>query len=78
MALCTRITCTRCHQPSDEWHGSGDYPPDLCRRCRAANADGTRQSHFAELDALTIEARVRKIEEWIYDYRPQYVPPQRY
>lgn len=37
-----------------------------------------RTKALAELAALPIEERLARIEAWIYDYRPQYVPPPRF
>lgn len=37
-----------------------------------------RKMALADLAALPVEERLARIEAWIYDYRPQYVPPPRY
>ena len=37
--------------------------------------DLEKKKHFEFLDSLPLEARIRKIEEWIYNYKPTYIPP---
>ena len=44
-------------------------PTDLiCSKCNQDIADRERREHFGALDALTIEERLRKVEEWQYDH----------
>lgn len=78
MAVLSRITCERCAQTADAWHSSGDPRPRVCDACKAKETAGQRAQHFAELDALPVEDRLRRLEAWIYDYRPQWVPPPRF
>ena len=78
MAYMTTIFCTEC-QTSKQAIASADNPaPLVCGECRSKIEATRREKHFAELDKLPLEERIRKIEEWIYDYRPQYVPPPRF
>lgn len=37
-----------------------------------------RARALADISALPIEERLARIEAWIYDYRPEYVPPPRF
>ena len=77
MAYSTTITCTKCLKLKTIIVSSGDFTT-VCGECKAAEEQEKRDKYFAELDKLTLEERVRRIEEWIYDYQPQYVPPPRY
>ena len=55
-----------------------DNPHHICSDCEIAKRTADRNAHLDYLNTLPIEARIRKIEEWIYDYKPKYVPPPRY
>lgn len=77
MAVLSRITCERCGEKADVMHAPMDRPK-VCGPCVAKELGSKRDQHFAELDALPLEARLRRVEEWIYDYRPQWVPPPRF
>lgn len=69
MAVLSTIQCQQCDKAKDVMH-SPMVVPRICHECTAINRDAARQAHFAELDKLTDQERIRKIEEWIYDYRP--------
>lgn len=78
MAYQTMIFCTECSQ-SKQAIASADNPaPIVCSECRIRIESERREKYFAELDKLTVEERIRKIEEWIYNYQPTYVPPPRF
>ncbi len=78
MAVLSGITCERCGATTHVNHSSGSAPPKICNHCRAKEDISKRDQHFKELDALTTEERLRRIEEWIYNYRPRYVEPPRF
>jgi hypothetical protein len=78
MAVLSRITCKRCGVTTEVSHSPVDAPPEICGTCRKADMASARDQHFAKLDALSIEDRLRRVEEWIYDYRPQWVAPPRF
>jgi DNA replicative helicase MCM subunit Mcm2 (Cdc46/Mcm family) len=78
MAVLSRITCKGCGTTTEVNHSPAEAPPEICGVCQHAEAASKREQHFAELDALQIEERLRRIEAWIYDYRPQWVPPPRF
>ncbi len=40
--------------------------------------EDARTKALAELATLSTEERLARIEAWIYDYRPSYVPPPRF
>jgi hypothetical protein len=73
MAFITMITCTKCHKEKQVTCGSGQTKT-VCNRCAAKEADRKRREHFGSLDGLTIEERLRKLEEWVYNYRPYKEP----
>ena len=74
MALVTKFFCTVCKAERSEAIGSGRLRPTICRGCLKFEADCKRREHFGGLDALTLEERMRKIELWIYDYKPPINP----
>jgi hypothetical protein len=78
MAVLSMITCEGCGKRAEVNHSPADAPPKFCGECRARALASKRDQHFAELDTLTVEERLRRIEAWIYDYRPQWVPPPRF
>jgi hypothetical protein len=78
MSVVSQITCTRCGKTTHVSHSPADAAPKICGVCRGKAAASKRDQHFAELDALPIEERLRRVEAWIYDYRPQYVDPPRF
>jgi hypothetical protein len=72
------IFCMVCECRKTVCVSSSDMPPMSCDDCIEKDVKAKRVTHFAELDKLTIEQRLRKIEEWIYDYRPRHVPEPRF
>ncbi len=78
MALCQIITCSRCGQSSDVWFSSSEGPPTVCHACTGKDAELKKREALAALAALPLEQRIARIEEWIYDYQPTYVPPPRF
>lgn len=55
--------CPTCHKSFRPINGNND-----CPYCAVLVETTKRKAHFAALDQLTLEERIRKIEEWIYDY----------
>lgn len=78
MAVLSQITCEACGAKKDVWHSPSDPRPRVCATCEDKRLTAAREEHFAKLDALTLEERLRRVEGWIYDYRPQWVPPPRF
>jgi len=74
----TTITCTVCGENKQVIVPSSGGYVNECGECKERIRAEMRDRHFAELDALTLEERVRRIEEWIYEYKPTYVPPPRF
>lgn len=77
MAYLTTITCLECGENKTVAVSAGEFVTH-CGECRDKEEQLRRVNYFAELDKLTLEERVRKIEEWIYEYKPTYVPPPRF
>lgn len=69
MALLGNITCSDCGQLKSVMYDPAKAPPKVCKDCRAVRVADKRKEHFAALDALSMEERVRRIEEWIYDFK---------
>ena len=69
MAIDIEIKCSQCNKKKQVWCSVSSIP-DICDDCSAENENKKRKKCFQELDKLSIQKRVRKIEEWIYDFKP--------
>lgn len=69
-----RQECSLCGDDFTAVRGAGQPTPTVCGKCLIKEESKKRRLHFSGLDGLTIEERLRKIEEWIYDYRPPTIP----
>ena len=78
MAYHSTITCLECGENKNVIVSSSGGYPTHCGECRAREEQLRRSNYFAELDKLPLEERIRKIEEWIYEYKPTYVAPPRF
>lgn len=58
------VTCHVCKNTYAPINNNG------CPHCVQIEKEAKRKAHFAALDQLTLEERIRKIEEWIYSYKP--------
>ena len=72
MTFMMNTQCSQCHLMKYLVVNGG---PHLCEDCLKLNAEEKKRKYFEELDKLTPEERMRRIEEWIYEYKPKYVPP---
>ena len=70
VCLGTKI-CTECHK---EYQGNYHSSDSVCGDCKQAKEDKARKEHFNALNKLSIDARLRKVEEWIYNYKPSRHP----
>lgn len=77
MALLVNIVCQDCGHESDEVVAAGSVTPNVCSGCNSLAGARQRAMHLGGLKALTIEQRLERIEEWIYDYKPVHVPAPR-
>jgi hypothetical protein len=78
MAYLDTIFCPRCKEQKRVMRGAGRPAPTYCGDCQRAIDAEAEEKHFAELDALPLEERLRRVEKWIYHYQPRYVPPPRF
>jgi hypothetical protein len=69
MALNYHIICSVCGKAKDVMGSTNSYP-DICNSCEKTRKDTERKNQLDELAKLSVEDRIRKIEEWIHDYRP--------
>lgn len=69
MAFVTDYRCNKCGKTGKIAVGAGQLAPNICTECDAKEKDIKRRTHFSDLDGLTIEERLRRVEEWIYDYK---------
>ena len=72
MAVLSTIVCNRCGKSAEVNHPSNSGPPKICSACFKEEVASERERHFAELDALSVEERLRRVEAWIYNYRPDW------
>jgi hypothetical protein len=70
MALQVNGFCHKCEKSFTTLIGSGQPHPIICPTCEQIKEDKKKEEYFAVLDSLTIEQRLRKVEEWIYNYKP--------
>jgi len=78
MAYQATITCTKCGENKTVTVASDGHPSLICGECIAEIEAARKQKWIEELEQLPIEERLRRIEEWIYEYNPRYVPPPRF
>jgi len=69
MAYIDNIICSKCHKPATVCQVASQRTIDTCGECTAKEKKKDRDNHLANLERLTIEARIRRIEAWIYDYK---------
>ena len=65
--------CPNCKKSVEKWDHA-----TYCEPCGKEIAEKNHSEHFSKLDAMSIEERVRRIEDWIYNYKPAYVSPPRF
>jgi len=79
MAVAVQETCIKCANTFTDYRSGGLTTRNItCPDCRRKEDQAKEDMHFATLDSLTIEERIRRIEEWIYHYKPQYVDPPKF
>jgi len=66
--------CPQCKEVYTPMFASGSSVSSGCPYCAKAKALSKEEKHFAELDALSMEERVRRVEKWIYNYKPRRDP----
>ena len=66
MAFMRPCVCSNCNQTFTGMCPSGGPQPTECNKCISERENKKRTEYFDELDKLSIEERIRKIEEFIY------------
>ena len=56
---------TRCSGCGETLHTTKSGP-QFCNKCRAEKKGDEKERYLAELDGLTIEERLRRVEKWVY------------
>jgi len=74
MAYTETIICKECKKEATVLCQAGKADPTICESCTQKAIRAKRILYLGNLEKLTIEARIRKIEEWIYDYKPPIDP----
>lgn len=74
MAMIRTIVCIVCGRKDMLSVNSGMPDPVVCNECKKLENDCKRREHFYVLDGLTIEKQLRKIEKWLYAYKPSVDP----
>lgn len=70
MAVFVPARCYKCgkdHSVLAQFHEK--YKVALCGECIKQQKDEKKEKELSELKKLTLEERVSKIEEWLYDNR---------
>lgn len=70
MAYARTVRCGQCHNEYSEVTPPTWPYEHTCPACKQVQAASARKAHFDHLDTLSIEERIRRIEEWIYNYKP--------
>ena len=70
MAIGSSIQCQVCGKDATVYHSVRENPPNVCGPCQLAKAVEEKQNHLDSLKQLSIEERIARIEEWIYDFEP--------
>lgn len=66
MVCLVQKICSECNKP---YNGNAhNYNESMCHNCETTKAQIEKEAHFKFLNSLSVDARVRKIEEWIYDF----------
>ncbi|MHA1835987.1 MAG: hypothetical protein ACTSYQ_03565 [Candidatus Odinarchaeia archaeon] len=78
MAYSQLIWCHKCDKSAHIVVAAGRPTPSVCGQCAAKEQVAKEEKHFAELDKLPMEERLRRVEKWIYHYKPTHVSPPRY
>ena len=72
MAFITTIYCHTCGQSKQEV-ASNEYP-STCGECISKANTKQHREWIAGREGLTIEERIREIEEWMYQHNTTHVP----
>ena len=70
MAVITQIHCTICGQNKQECRSASDYSSE-CQECKSAAKTKAERTWKAGREGLTLEERIRDIENFIYHHSRQ-------
>jgi len=70
MAVLSRIKCELCGAVAEVNHRPHDSPPRWCGPCMAKRERQQRDDTLRSWAEQPLEERLRRIEAWIYDYKP--------
>ncbi|RLI71033.1 hypothetical protein DRO91_06075 [Candidatus Heimdallarchaeota archaeon] len=73
MAYLATIHCVVCDETKEEVIGAGALR-NVCGSCMRAENKKREVMHLKGLEALTTEERLKRIESWIYNYKPHREP----
>lgn len=69
MAIRVRKVCQTCFEAYDAYESLNQISHiPICPKCKDEKEVKERTAHMHWLDSLSLEDRVRRIEEWIYDH----------
>jgi hypothetical protein len=67
MARLVNVFCISCGLLKQVAIGSGEVSPSLCLDCQKKEEDKRRRQYLKGLEGLTVEERLARIEELLYD-----------
>ncbi len=70
MALLVGGICNKCKKPFKDLIRSDETIPNICPTCKNDEKMKKDKEYFDELDNLTINERIRRLEQWVHDYKP--------
>ena len=68
----------KCPDCRETYQGDLHNTSEKCNDCETKEKEAKEKAYFDEIDKLTPEERLRKVEMWIYEHKPTYVPPMRF
>ena len=74
MAWITSMYCHSCNQEKQITLASGETYPSKCHECRREEADKKEREWKAGREGLTIEERLRDLENFYYHHGSHYKP----
>lgn len=72
MAILKPSFCPKCKSRYNACISADMPAPKVCYECQAEEDEIVRKSYFDNLDKMSIEERLRRVEEWIFNYKPPF------
>jgi hypothetical protein len=76
MAFVTTIFCQTCNRDKQVTTSGGISDPIICHECALKEEQNQMKMHFAGLKALSVEDRLEKLEQWMYEHKKTPHPRQ--